>query len=203
MNRTVERIDLIIDGQRGNQFLAAPPPFFTVPSWWRRFVFQVLSLRDLAVYCYLCSLTDKNGIAFPTQSQIASEMGLEKDAVISSVRKLHSLGFMLRELRQLPGARTSSKRTVYQRPAPEFTLLRLIKSGIIGAGLAPVNKSQRSDDERDTSEAAVISGLKSLLGPKLFEQLDPNDFDSVVQTLEQRFTQRTGRRFDDALADLN
>ena len=27
-------------------------PFYTVPAWWRRFIFQVLGPRDLTVYHY-------------------------------------------------------------------------------------------------------------------------------------------------------
>jgi hypothetical protein len=186
-----------------NQFTVAPAPFFIVPSWWRRFLFRVLSPREVVIYFYICSLLDKSALAFPSQSQIANEMGIaSSDIVARATRRLVHLGFFIRNVQRI----RYLNRTVYQRPAPEFTVLRLLDENVINADLFPRGKERESlNDELDTTESAVIYGLRNLLGPELYDEvaLHPGSRDAMRSALIQRFWQRCALRYEDALAQLD
>jgi hypothetical protein len=144
-----------------------PPPFFALASWWRRFLFWTLRPREITVYLYIVSLLDKNGTAFPSQAQMAYEMNLAgTDQISNALEVLERNGFLLRTRGQLEGRRTSSERTIYSRPAIEFTLIALLDRGKIDGRLYPTNKkSELIRDELDTTESAVALGLRNLLGP--------------------------------------
>lgn len=166
-----DRAALLIEP--GNQFGHAPPPFFSIPSWWRRFLFRVLTPRDLAAYCHIVSLMDRNAIAFPTQRQIAQDLGVSEDSVAGAARKLERYGFLLSAKRSLPGRSTATARTVYQRPIPEYTLLKLASAGRIDDRLTPrvrSNVNEQIVDDSDTSQSAVATGLRNLLGDHLYSQ---------------------------------
>src|ERR1700734_1001648 len=145
---------------------SVPPPFFALPSWWRRFLFWTLRPREITVYLYIVSLLDKNGTAFPTQAQVAYEMNLAgTDQIANAMETLERNGFIQRTRAKLEGRRTSSERTIYSRPAVEFTLITLLDRGKIDGDLYPTNKkSELLRDELDTTESAVELGLRNLLG---------------------------------------
>src|ERR1019366_4310429 len=54
-------------------------------------------------------------------------MGLASDsAIFDSLRTLVELGFIRRRAQQLPNRSSRLRRNIYQRAAPEFTLLQLL-----------------------------------------------------------------------------
>jgi hypothetical protein len=99
-------------------------PYFVVPSAWRRFIFQVLSPRELAVYLYVCSLTDRNAIAYPTIQQIVEDLGVKSRLTITpALERLIRLGFLLGKKQDRGYLRG---RTIYQRPSPHYTIRELL-----------------------------------------------------------------------------
>jgi hypothetical protein len=190
--------------QYGNQLGGKmPPPFFSIPAWWRRFLFRVLSPRELTVYLYISSLLDKNSLAWPTQAQIANETGVSSiDTVARAIKRLVQLGFFIRNTQHVAGA----QRSVYQRPAPEFTLLRLLDAKKIDNQLFPPGKESESfDDELDTTDSAVALGLQSLLGMQAYIQYvttRDTDKESLRSALLVRFQSHTGQPYAEALAAL-
>lgn len=202
---TLSRLGLgeqpVIEGQERNSLSTVPPPFFAVPSWWRRFIFRLLTPRDLAVYVYICSLLGPKATAFPTYEQIAYELGLTTtEPIVASVRRLEKFGFIMRVLRRLHGRKTATRRTIYQRPTAEFTLLTLLKGGFIDGNLFPKGKqNELVIDELDTTASAVLTGLRNLLRQSRFETYI-NSTDErrtlVLQTLLQASLQeRTGHTY--------
>ena len=162
--------ELVLDP--GNQFgsLSGSSPYFGIPSWWRRFLFRVLSQRDLTVYAYLCSLMDQNDICYPTTRQIAEEVGVDSPTTIfNALAKLEQLGFIIRERRRLPGRVYKFQRNIYQRPAPEFTLKTLLDQGKIDGKLRPLSPATLKANVTDVtgrSDRAVEAGLRNLLRDK-------------------------------------
>lgn len=158
--------------EEGNQWEKGSElgPFLTFPAWWRRFIFQVVTPRELTVYLYLCSVMDENAIAFPTIDQIAEDLGLTKQPVRDALRVLHRRGFLL--------IRNDDRRkiTIYQRPAVAHTLLALL-TGSKGAadeddeepridGYLVPYRGTRSDRERNfigMSDSVVNAGLAKVL----------------------------------------
>jgi hypothetical protein len=198
---------ITLEGQERNRFLTAPPPFFSIPSWWRRFLFRILPPRDLTIYAYICSLCGPEATAFPTHDQIAYEMGLNStDGVIKALGRLEDCGLLMRELKTLPGRQTATRRTVYQRPSPEFTLLRLIEKGDIDENLFPKGKHDESlIDEQDTTAAAVSAGLKSLLTkryPAVSSASSENRKEALWSALHAQLQERTGKTYVDLRAVL-
>mgnify|MGYP001308346193 CR=1 FL=1 len=115
----------------GNQYPAAPSevaPFATIPAWWRGFIFRVLNAREFAVYMFIAMRTDGgHAVAYPLASDIQEAMGLSSDsAIFDSLRTLDELGFIRRRAQQLPNRSSRLRRNIYQRAAPEFTLLQLL-----------------------------------------------------------------------------
>lgn len=154
-------------------------PFFTVPSWWRRFIFQVLSPRHFAVYAYVVSVCDRHGIAYPAPEQIASDLNVKSRIIINrALDDLVSLGFLLRTEERIR-IRRGMKRNVFQRPSPTYTLLALLRSGHIGADLFPPDASDNAR-ELDFSQSAVNAGLKNLLGRQAFESYQASFGDKAV-----------------------
>ena len=190
--------------QYGNQLKIVPPPFFAIPSWWRRFLFRILSPRELAVYLYVCSLLDKNSLAFPTQNQIAYEMGISgTDAVARAVKRLVRLGFLIRNTQYVSG----TQRTVYQRPAAEFTLLCLLDEKAINNELFPGGKEPEIfNDDLDTTESAVALGLQSLLGRDAYDHYVSNmreKPDALRFVLLKKFQNNAGQSYEEALKALH
>lgn len=139
-------------------------PYFIFPSWFRRFAFQVLRPRHFVTYAYLCTLFDRNGICYPTREQIVKDLGLRnRMTVVDSLKSLQHHGFVVFEEKTLPNRQSKEKRMVYQRMAPEFTLLRLLLIGRIDESLYPSSLADPTSDE-STSQKAVETGLSNLLG---------------------------------------
>jgi hypothetical protein len=144
-------------------------PFFVIPSWWRRFLFRVLSARNFAVYAYVISVCDRNGIAYPSPEQIASDLDVKSRVIVNrALDDLVDLGFLLRTEERVR-IRRAMKRTVFQRPAPSFTLLRLLQKGLIGGDLFPPDTSEDAH-ELDFSQSAVELGLKNMLERDAFNR---------------------------------
>jgi hypothetical protein len=175
--------------KRGNQWTkdVEVAPFFAVAGWWRRFMYQVLSAREVVVYCYLCSLVDRNAIAYPTVEQIAADLGIRSRVIVSrGLERLHVLGFILRGPQLIRG-RLLSRRPVYQRPHPAHTLLRLLEMKVIDGELFPIGIVR---NENDSSHGAVRLGLMNLLGKELYHAYDiaTDEFKSPI--LEAALRQR-------------
>ena len=138
--------------QIGNQWVKEKDsaPFFGLPSWWRRFMFQVLSPREITIYLYLCSVMDPNAVAYPTVEQIAEDMGVKSRSVVAEgLAKLVELGFLLRRDDPYIG-RVMGKRVVYQRPLPHHTVLHLLRTDLLTRPI-PVSASGPKSrfDERE------------------------------------------------------
>jgi hypothetical protein len=156
---------LILDP--GNQFRASDaPPYFIFPNWWRRFIFVILSAEELRLYCCLCTYFDSHSIAYPLRKHLANETGVSEQVIVACLKRLKQLGFIL-SAKQLIQRTFSEpiKRTVYQRPAPEFTLLQLLSADEIDEDLYPV---KYPTVDAKLSEAAVDVGLRRLLGPEKY-----------------------------------
>lgn len=140
-------------------------PFFTVPAWWRRFIFRVLRPRDITVYHYYLSVMNQAGTAFPTIEQIASDLGIaDRDSVRKAIARLVECGFLLKPDDAERQALGMGKRSVYQRPCPQFTILKLIQIGEIDGELFPARDRQRHDVHDKSSDPVVRAGLRNLLG---------------------------------------
>jgi hypothetical protein len=154
-------------------------PFFGMPAAWRRFIFQVLTNRELAVYAYVCSVMDPNAIAYPTPEQIAEDMGVRtRSVIVDALNVLVEKGFLLAGADPRPGR--MSKRTVYQRPLPHHTLKTLLEKDLIDADLFPVANKARKDELTRASDDVVRASLKAMLGEQVFR------FFSVLKDTERR-----------------
>lgn len=138
-------------------------PFYTVPAAWRRFVFQVLSTREFAIYHYYLSIMDPDGLAFPAVDQIAVDMAFkDKDAIRRAVKRLVDLGFLLAPDSADRTNHKIGKRPLVQRPCPQYTLKTLLEKNVIDGSLYPVANAVRSDHER-ASDKLVNAAIKTLL----------------------------------------
>ncbi len=190
-SRMRRNAELVFDP--GNQFgaLSGCAPYTGLPGWWRRFLFRTLSQRDLAVYVYLLTLMDANDICYPTTEQIREEVGVESPTTIfSALNRLESMGFILRRRQRLPGRLMKFQRNVYQRPAPEFTLLSLLDQKKIDGSLHPLNTRTGEPLIAETtrrSDRAIEIGLRNLLGSKYigYEEAKDGDKDFVLRVLLQ------------------
>jgi biotin operon repressor len=188
----------VLPVQAENRSPVPASPFFAIPAWWRRFLFQILSPRELAVYFYICSLLGRDSLAYPSQTQIAQEVGISSlDTIAKAIKKLTGSGFLIRNTQQIKGF----QRTVYQRPAPEFTLIRLLDAKLIAYDLFPFDTDpDRFNDELDTTAGAVALGLKNLLGEAVATyEATPR---SLRGLLAARFFRRTGQSYEEAWAAL-
>lgn len=148
---------VIIDPR--NAFDDECAPFTEIPAWWSGFVFHVLNARQISLYLYLCMLLDAEGVCAPTVEQIRGDLGLSGSIVFGALGALDASGFILRQRRYLATLR--SRRNVYQRPACEFTVLRLLETGKIDGELraAPGSAHQMSDE----AEQLKTEWLQSVL----------------------------------------
>ncbi len=139
-------------------------PFYTFPAWWRRFIFQVLTPRELTVYHYYLSILNTAGIAFPVDAQIQADLGLtDRDAVTKARKKLVKLGFLLKptdaEVREF----SMGSRPVYQRPCIQYTIRELLREQQIDGELFPSENRLRSEHVK-SSASVVEAGIKHMLG---------------------------------------
>jgi len=141
-----------------------PPPYFTFPSWWRPFVFRTLSARQLSIYIYLCTLFSEVGTAYPLKTQIAQDLGIRNRAVIDdALEALVAKGFLLSERRTIARSGGDVQRTVYQRPAIEFTLLRLLDIGLID-GFLQMQDDREQEALHRRHRTAIKMGLSKMTG---------------------------------------
>jgi predicted transcriptional regulator len=155
---------------KGNQWVKEKDsaPFFGLPAWWRRFMFQLLTPREVTVYLYLCSVMDPNAVAYPTVDQIAEDMAIKsRSVIVEALNRLIEMGFLLRGAEPYNG-RVMGKRVVYQRPLPHYTILKLLELGLIDAELYPTANQTRKDELTKASDEVVRAGLRRLLGDSNF-----------------------------------
>lgn len=175
----VPKARLVFD--RGNVYPRKPGDiglFFAIPSWWRGFIFQVLSPPAFRLYSYICSQTDKHGIAIPTGGHAKIDCGLKhNDSIYAPIGDLVDLGFLMKETRT-PIRDTVRHRNVYQRPSIEYTLMTLLEKGKIDGDLVPLERpTQRVSqkqllDYRTRHGRIVRDALRNLLGEPSFADYD-------------------------------
>jgi hypothetical protein len=175
----VPKARLVFD--RGNVYPRKPGDvglFYAIPSWWRGFIFHVLTPPEFRLYSYICSQTDKNGIAIPTGSHAKIDCGLKhNDSIYAPIGSLVDLGFLMKETRT-PIRDTVRHRNVYQRPSIEFTLMTLLEKGKLDGDLVPLERpTQRVSqkqllDYRTRHGRIVRDALRNLLGEPSFSEYD-------------------------------
>jgi hypothetical protein len=136
-----------------NKYSEASKPFAEIPAWWSGFLFHVLNPRQLSLYVYLSLLTSRTGICHPTTKQIRQDLGLSSLTIVfDAMAVLEQFGFILRKRRNIE--ELNSRRNVYQRPACEFTILRLLEIGKIDGLLRPTPGfvNEMSDESRELKE---------------------------------------------------
>lgn len=142
-------------------------PYYGLPAAWRRFIFQILSNREFAVYAYVCSVMDPNAVAYPTPEQIAEDMGIRtRSVIVDALSSLVTYGFLLSGPEPRPGR--MGRRTIYQRPLPHYTLWKLLDLKKIDANLFPTNNQRRDIDLTKASDDIVRASLQKLLGDKIY-----------------------------------
>lgn len=202
--------ELLVE-EPGNQYPKAGEvaPFASLPAWWRRFIFQVLNGRELQVYLYIIMMVDSdNAVAYPLVESIRKDMGLASDTqIFEALRTLEDQGFIRRRRTQLPNRTSRLPRNVYQRSAPEHTLLCLLKRGrsedgghagdkaideYLNPGVCPTprpkNPNLYSGIPKD-----VARGLKRLLGPDYDNYAFTDDGKRryvLIQLLQDRLDKR-------------
>jgi hypothetical protein len=133
-------------------------PFTEIPAWWSGFVFHVLNARQISLYLYLCMLLDAQGTCAPTVEQIRGDLGLSGSIVFGALGALDAAGFILRQRRYLASLR--SRRNVYQRPACEFTVLRLLETQKIDGDLRAVpGSTHRMSGEAEELKTEWLQGV--------------------------------------------
>ena len=159
------RKSLVLDP--GNQFFRPGDYglFFAVPSWWRGFIFWVLTPSEFMAYAYLCTQMGPDAIAFPTGKHFQVDLMRDsKTTIYRYIRKLVEKGFIIKE-RRAPLRREYTLRNIYQRPTPEFTVLHLLQADIIDAELRPTDHRFKNIDPGEISRhnAAIQDGLRRLM----------------------------------------
>ena len=153
----------------GNQWIKEKDagPYFGLPAAWRRFIFQILTNREFAVYSYVSSVMDPIAIAYPTPEQIAEDMGIRtRSVIVDALKTLVDLGFLLAGPEPRPGR--MGKRTIYQRPLPHHTLYTLLELGKIDFDLFPTSNRERVGELTKASDDVVRASLKKLLGDDVY-----------------------------------
>jgi hypothetical protein len=161
---------------RGNVYQKKPGEigiFFTIPSWWRGFLFHILSGPEFRLYAYLCSQTDRFGIAIPTGTHAKADLDLKhNDSIYSPIGKLVKLGLYMKETRT-PIRDSIRHRNMYQRPSIEYTLSTLLETDVLMSDLSPAifNERQRIDYGRRHGKI-VKDAIKKLIGDTAFGLYD-------------------------------
>lgn len=168
-------------------------PFAIVPSWWSSFIFQILNGRQLSLYLYLSMLMGDRHVCHPTTFEIARDLGLSSSTMVfEAMNVLEENGFILRSRRTLP--HLGSRRNIYQRPACEYTVIRLLRQKRIDGSLRPRPVTQPVAAE---VEQLTIQGLRDLLGSRfaVYERAANVERDKVLlELLEEIHGERAGRR---------
>jgi hypothetical protein len=143
-------------------------PFFTVPSWWRRFMFVVLSTREITLYTYICSWMDENYIAYPTYENIKADLNISNRSVIArTLSNLVNKGFLLIN-RDAPFVDSLHPQNVFQRPSQDYTLWTLLTKGYIDGNLRALVPAPKSaaikKDNPGRNSGSIRKGLYTLLG---------------------------------------
>lgn len=126
-------------------------PNFRIPTWWRRFIFSVLSPREFVTYCSIVAHCDRYGRALLTTRKLREYSGLaDNRRVNESIKRLVELRFLLSE--------EIDKSTLFQRPALQYTLIQLLENKEINSALLPPNGTI------DKSPAALKNALNRLCG---------------------------------------
>lgn len=149
-------------------------PFHTMPSWWRRFFFQILTPREITVYDYFLSRLNPEGVAWPSPEQIASDMAYKDvDAIRKATRKLVDLGFLIGPSDEERIEYKLGKMPIYQRPCPAYTIKKLLETGTVNGALYPTSNKVRSQHDED-ADSVVKSGIAATLA----------DFPELAQAYE-------------------
>jgi hypothetical protein len=112
--------------------------------------------------------------------------------VFEAMNVLEENGFILRSRRTLP--HLGSRRNIYQRPACEYTVIRLLRQKRIDGSLRPRPVTQPVAAE---VEQLTIQGLRDLLGSRfaVYERAANVERDKVLlELLEEIHGERAGRR---------
>lgn len=146
--------------------------FAAIPSWWRGFLFHVLSPSELHVYTYLLTMLGPDQRCIPTDADIMDATGIASRSTVHALRtSLIRKGFFLIER----GPAYENKRDhqyIYWRPSPEYTLRTLLDLGLIDADLrAVVPRGSRQPRYRNPQilywlRRAVEIGLKPFVYAK-------------------------------------
>ena len=165
-------------------------PLVEVPAWWSGFLFHVLNPRQVSMYLYLIMLCDDRGVCHPTIEQIRKDLGLlSTTMVFESIAVLEEYGFFMRSRQALPESR--SRRNVYRRASCEYTVLRLLETNKIDAGLHPIGSA---DAQSDDARQLVQEGLKKTLGGSNYERLagaaPETQRDKLIETLNVLLRER-------------
>ena len=107
-------------------------------------------------------LSGKLGVCHPTANEIRADLNLSSGTIVfDAISALERNGFILRQRRTIK--ELNSRRNVYQRPACEYTVLRLLQLGKLDAELHPTpahaQRSARSDE-------LVAEWLRAILGAR-------------------------------------
>lgn len=163
-------------------------PLVGMPAWWRTFIFQILNSRQLCVYFYLIMCMDSAPVCSPTTEEIAADLGLLSSTMVyEAINVLEHYGLILRSRRSMQNART--RRNVYQRPAIEYTLLRLLHQYEIDEHLR-IKRSGLSPEAGPLFER----GLKAVLGPRYerYAKASAGEKRAVlIQLLEDALAEKT------------
>lgn len=125
------------------------------------FLYHVLNPRQVSIYLYLTMLACESDVCHPTTKQIRNDLRLSSLSIVfGAISALEHYGFLLRERRKL--AELNSRRNVYQRPACEFTVMRLLELGKIDGLLRLV--SGAANEVSDDSRRLKDEWLKQTLG---------------------------------------
>ena len=134
-------------------------PNAEVPAWWSGFLFHVLNPRQLSLYLYLCMLSRNSGVCHPTANEIRDDLNLASGTIVfDAISALERNGFILRERRVVP--ELNSRRNVYQRPACEYTVLRLLELGKLDGELRPPHAAKPCEETVELQR----EWLRTLLG---------------------------------------
>jgi SOS-response transcriptional repressor LexA len=127
------------------------------------FLYHVLNPRQVSIYLYLTMLAGESKVCHPTTKQIRNDLRLSSLSIVfGAIAVLERNGFLLRERRQI--LELNSRRNVYQRPACEFTVQRLLELGKIDGLLRPISGAinEVSDDSRRLKD----DWLRGVLGDR-------------------------------------
>ncbi len=176
---------LIIDPD--NRFSNECKPYAEIPAWWSGFLFHVLNTRQLSLYLYLSMLSGESGVCHPTTKQIRQDLGLASLTIVfDAMAALEDAGFILRQRRNIEAL--NSRRNIYQRPACEYTILRLIRMGRIDGLLRPT--PGYANEMSVESERLKREWLEETLDAELVAYRATDDVErkttSLVRALERK-----------------